>query len=175
MSNYKIKMKPILFGYSDERAFGDLIRASFPKLVIVDGIQWVSPSPPLVDSIDQCRSSIALLWIKGHPESLPCLLNRDGYLGPQTKYVVRMLRCRRVESVINSGQLDASYDAMDSFMSGFVKESFKILNKLQTGTVRTPDGEIIRDYVIGAEAATFEGELRDRATQTPLAFVSKLA
>jgi len=156
----KVKVQPILFLQEDERLLTDRLRMTYPALQVIDGIAWPTPEPPIARSIEECTSWCSLLWI-GVPEKLPCVWQHDRYIGPQTKWVIRVMRSQVKNGVLVSGQVDASYDAADETMTAFSKCVFREITRMRSGHVTDAGGKVIRAYAVGPSAAARTAVARD--------------
>lgn len=172
MTKSKVKIQPILFLQEDERELTSRLRVTYPALQVIDGIAWPTPAPPIAPSIEQCKSWCALLWL-GVPEKLPCVWQHNRYIGPQTKWVVRVMRSQVKNGVLVSGQVDASYDPTDKAMGPFVEHVFAAVTKLRSGHVTNAEGKSIRAYAVGPSAAATIAVAKDLGSGIELRLVPK--
>ncbi len=127
------KTVEVLFTRTDERAFSALLTAAFPMVSFIDDDVWPTPEPPLVPSIEQCKTSYCFVWNRAiyatQRSTKPCV--HGGFYGPVVP-AIQFLRPRLTDSVLRAGRMASvmdDNDVADLPMVPFIQAVWKLAKK----------------------------------------------
>lgn len=153
-------VQPIFLTKVDEETFSNQLREKYPSIKFVDDNRWDTPEPVLRHSIAECESNYAFLWPSDIFEELPFVAHGDKFDGPQSGVVMQLMRSRRIENSLLSGQLGVGFFENDIKMMEWSRSVINILRRLNVAKLRANDesATITGAYVVGADAVRFANE-----------------
>jgi hypothetical protein len=156
----------VLFTAQDERAFSALLKRDFPEVTFIDDDVWPTPEPPMVSSIEQCRTHYCFIWNRAiyasQRSDQPC--PHGGFYGPVVA-TIQFLRSRPNENTLRAGRMAAGmHDEYPKAkeMVEFIKRVWKIAKKfasVRVDHVAPDDNSIITPrppgFLVGPDAAAW--------------------
>jgi hypothetical protein len=135
--------------------WSEKLRAGLPGIKFVDDNRWPSPEPVVRESIEDCTSRYVFLWPSDRIDKFPFISRNGQFEGPQSGVVMQLMRSRRVDDCLLSGQLGVGFSEKNAWMADWSKAVLQVLRRLNVAKLRSlgPEPTITSAYVVGAGAA----------------------
>jgi hypothetical protein len=119
----------------DETVLSNSLFNFRPELAYLDGNRWISSTPKVVTSINNCTSSHAYLWDRSIIPKLPYFSRDDRqFEGPQSGCVLEIRRSRIQGNLMLAGRFAQSVENSDPLvikaMHVFVADVWKLLKSV---------------------------------------------
>ena len=149
-------VQPVFLTTTDEQVLSERLKEVLPAIRFVDDNRWPSPEPMVRDSIANCASRYVFLWPSDQIDTLPVISRNGQFEGPQSGVVMQLMRSRKVDDCLLSGQLGVGFSEKNAWMAAWSKSVLQVLRGLNVSKLRSLGSKpaITSAYVVGEGAAT---------------------